>query len=272
MSSSEYIPKHAKLDEYGEPLVSETSDDYQPKHAKANNPWQEMADSAPEFASDSDRQKQIVEKWDQRLEAAKPGIAYNEKAYDELVDELLYNRDAIKYEDVSDEDKTLLAERKTNAEGMLEILERGALNYREDESGASTEELTDGSVILKKDREAYDTYRETINATQSAYDEFYGNCPRVFDDLTYDEWTLITEGEVRGSYRNAPEPYQGIWDEWMGMRAGDLDRGAAERARKELKTFLFEDKDRHVHLKNRAKLVTLYNELNEYLYGEKEEA
>ncbi len=251
MSSYEYIPNMPK---------------------KEGNPWQEMADGAPEFQSDGDRQKQIVEKHRQRLEAAKPGIALNEKAYDELVDELLYNRDALEENEVPDETKPMLAERQAAAKGMLKILEAGSFNYEEEQSGTSTEKLPNGSIILKKDREAYDSHRKTLEATQSAYDEFDENCSLSHDDLAYDEWTMITEGEVRGSRDLAPRTYaNGIWDEWMGLEANDLTRPSAERAHRQLQAFLFEDRDRHVHLEKRAELITLYNELDEYLYPKKEE-
>ena len=273
MNSPEYFGRHAKLDEHGEPVETESNENYQPEHAKLEDPWQEMADSAPEFLSDGERQKQIVEKWRQRLEAVKPGIAINEKSYDELVDELLFNRDALEDNEVSDQAKPMLTERKAAAEGILTILEAGAFGYKEDQPNASTEELTDGSVILKKDREAYDSYRETLDATQSAYNEFDKNCSLHHEDLEYDEWTTITEGEVRGSRDLAPRAYSnGIWDEWMGLEANDLTRPSAERAHGKLQTFLFEDHDRHIHLERRAKLITLYNELNEYLYGERKEA
>lgn len=272
MDLSEHIPRHAKLDEDGKLIETETDEGYEPKHAKPDNPWQEMADNAPEFQDDSDRQKQIVGKWNKRLEAAKPCIAYNEKAYDELVDELLYNRDAIKYGNVSEEEKSLLATRRKAAEEMLSILEESAYGYEENRREHDFEDLTDGSVILKSKVDSYNGYQESFNSTQEAYNDFLSNDPYpVYENLEQDEKDLIYEGEIRGSYRDIPEKYSnGIWDEWVELQTGEITRLSAEKTIKKLKKFLFEDKDRHIHLENRAKLVTLYNELNEYLYGEKE--
>lgn len=53
MENSEYIGRHAALDENGEPVMKESAEDYEGKHAAAENPWDELAENPPIFAGDT---------------------------------------------------------------------------------------------------------------------------------------------------------------------------------------------------------------------------
>lgn len=96
MNNSEYIGKHTKLDEHGEPVESEGGENYQPRHESSENPWQEMADSAPEFgatkpdhAVSSESTNDSAETIDSDPLAIPEDVAERIKEYEQTYDDLL---------------------------------------------------------------------------------------------------------------------------------------------------------------------------------------
>ena len=265
----EYKGKHA-----GAGPVRPENPDYVPKHAKAEeNPWEKMAEEAPDFDDSKNEKEQgdervrkIVEKWDSAFEECEPRIVRNEEAYDELVDEMLFCREVATY-DIPDAEKGVLATRKVALRAMQDILERGALQKSSEHH--AYEERADGTVILRRDSESFEAFQKILDSTQESFDAVYNTGVCVDCNNAQDEYDLVMEGEVRGSHDDIPAPYKGkTADALISLSSCEADNPDAKQAVKELETFLFKDKDRNTHLRKRVKLLKTYNELNEcYLAG-----
>ncbi len=85
MNSSESIGKHTKLDSNGEPVESEVNENYQPKHTSPEDPWQDLANNAPDF----DNGRVATETIDHDPLAIPEDVAERIKEYEQTYDGLL---------------------------------------------------------------------------------------------------------------------------------------------------------------------------------------